>query len=617
MKKSLATLCAASVLRAGLIIAKGRKVAKRVDHLKTDDKLTWFKRLGTIATTTIVATSIALPSMASDPETTTPIKHVIVIFQENVSFDHYFATYPFAANSTAGEPVFEATSDTPAVNGLLTGPAAPPNNPTLNVAGTGTIQPFRLGRNQATTCDEDHNYTDEQAAYHAGQMDLVVQKLSSAAANCAPDKSTVMSYFDGNTVTALWNYAQHFAMSDNSFGTTYGPSTPGAINLISGNTHGVTGVTQPGFGPVPGINQSTGASGSATVTVAGSDTNGSTGGGSILGDPRPFGDICNPLGSAQVALSNPSKNVGDLLNAKGVSWGWFQGGFINCNSIHMASDGSVKQDYIGHHQPFNYFPSTQNLNHLLPTSPAKVGFTDQANHQYDLSALFTVHSVSGTTSRTYDITGFQPGVTLPAVTFLKAPGFMDGHAQYSDPLLEQHFIVQVVNTVMQSKYWDDTAIIVLYDDSDGWYDHVYPPLANASALDALPSSSDALTGTGQCGVPLAGQVMGRCGYGPRIPFLVISPYARQNYVDHTVTDQSSVLRFIEDNFNLGRIDQASPNTVAEGGSFDQIAGSLNSLFDFTRDEDRRRGDRNEDRRRGDRDGQLLILDPSTGEPVRR
>jgi phospholipase C len=393
-----------------------------------------------------------------------------------------------------------------------------------------------------------------------------VQKLSSTSANCAPDKSTVMGYFDGNTVTALWNYAQHFAMSDNSFGTSYGPSTPGAINLISGNTHGVTGATQTGFGPVPGINQSTGASATAKVTVAGSDTNGSTGGGSILGDPRPFGDICNPLGSAQVPLSNPSRNVGDLLNDQGVTWGWFQGGFINCNSIHMASDGSVKQDYIGHHEPFNYFPSTRNLNHLAPTSPAMVGYSDQANHQYDLSALFTVNSVSGATSRTYDITGFQRGVTLPAVSFLKAPGFMDGHAQYSDPLLEQHFVVQVVNTIMKSPYWKDTAIIVLYDDSDGWYDHVYPPLVNASALGTLPASSDALTGAGQCGVPLAGQVPGRCGYGPRMPLLVISPFARRNYVDHTVTDQSSVLRFIEDNFNLGRIDQASPKSVAQGGS---------------------------------------------------
>ena len=286
----------------------------------------------------------------------------------------------------------------------------------------------------------------------------------------------------------------------------------------------------------------------------------------------------------------------------------------------MASDGSAKQDYIGHHEPFNYFPSTQNLNHLPPSSPSMVGFAEQANHQYDLNSLFKVDSVSGATSRTYDITGFQPGVTLPAVTFLKAPGFMDGHAQYSDPLLEQHFITQVVNAVMTSKYWKDTAIIIAYDDSDGWYDHVYPPLVNASALGTLTSSSDALTGIGQCGVPLPDAIHGRCGYGPRMPFLVISPFARSNYVDHTVTDQSSVLRFIEDNFGLGRIDQSSPKTLAVGGSFDQVAGSLDSMFDFDHDHDGRfdlfdffwHGDHDRD---DESRHSLLILDPTTGQPV--
>jgi phospholipase C len=567
---------------------------------------------------TIAGSGAAEPGVAKEPATSTPIKHIIVIFQENVSFDHYFATYPFAANGTAGEPSFEAVTETPTVNGLLTGPAAPPHNPTLNVAGTGTIQPFRLGRNQATTCDEDHNYTDEQAAYHAGQMDLFVQKLSSAAANCAPDKSTVMGYYDGNTITALWNYAQHFAMSDNFFNTIYGPSTPGAINLISGNTYGVLAL--PGNSPTlpatnvvnaPGINQSTGLPGFQNVTLVGSNTNNSTAGGSIIGDPRPSGDDCNPLGSAQVALTVPSVNVGDLLNAKGITWGWFQGGFAAttvsggiaaCSSIHMASDGSVKQDYIGHHEPFNYFPSTQNLHHLPPSSPAKVGQTDQANHQYDLSSLFVINNVSGSTSRTYDIVDFQPGVTLPAVTYIKAPGFMDGHAQYSDPLLEQRFLVQIINTVMKSKYWDDTAIFVTYDDSDGWYDHVYPPIANPSALNAgagLASSNDALTGPGQCGVPQAGAVMGRCGYGPRLPLLVISPYAKQNFVDHTVTDQTSILRFIEDNFGLGRIDQGVPKSVAQGGSFDQIAGSLASMFDF-------------EGNNSDHHQHVLILDPATG-----
>jgi phospholipase C len=569
----------------------------------------------------IVAAGFAISALANDPATASPIKHVIVIFQENVSFDHYFATYPFAANSSSGEPVFNAASDTPAVNGLLTGPAAAPDNPTLNVAGTGTIQPFRLGRNQATTCDMDHNYTDEQAAYHSGQMDLIVQKLSSTSANCAPDRSTVMGYFDGNTVTALWNYVQNFAMSDNFFNTTYGPSSPGAINLIAGNTYGVLApdktptLASTTIVNAPGINQTTGLPGFQNVTLAGSNSNGNTGQGAVVGDPRPAGDDCNPLGSTQVAITFPSQNIGDLLDAKGVTWGWFQGGFAAtsmsngiaaCSSIHMASDGSVKQDYIGHHEPFNYFPSTQNLHHLPPSSPAMVGYTDQAHHQYDLSSLFTIDNVSGPTSRTYDITGFQQGVTLPAVTYIKAPGFMDGHAQYSDPLLEQKFLVQLINAVMNSKYWKDTAIFVTYDDSDGWYDHVYPPIANPSALNApasLPASNDALTGSGRCGVPLADAVMGRCGYGPRLPLLVISPYARQNYVDHTVGDQTSILQFIEDNFGLGRIDQVAPKSVAHGGSFDQIAGSLDSLFDFEQNTQ-------------DHSQHILILDPSTGQEAK-
>ena len=589
----------------------------------TDNRLPWFKKPAPLAAAAIVATGLPLPSLANGPATTTPIKHVIVIFQENVSFDHYFATYPFAANPR-GEPRFEAVPGTPAVNGLLTGPAAPPNNPTLAdpkfPTATGTVQPFRLGRDQATTCDMDHNYTDEQAAYHAGQMDLVLQKLSSVAANCAPDKSTVMGYFDGNTVTALWNYAQHFAMSDNFFNTTYGPSTPGAINLISGITYGVLDkntlmptLPDSKVPNAPGIDQTTGLPGHRDVTVAGSNLSGNTGGGSIVGDPRPKGDDCNPLGSTQVEITVPSRNVGDLLNTKNVTWGWFQGGFAAitraadgtaaCSSIHRASDGTVKQDYIGHHQPFNYFPSTQNLHHLSPSSPAMVGHTDQANHQYDLSDLFTIESVSGADSRTYDIAGFKPGVTLPAVTYIKAPGFMDGHAQYSDPLLEQRFLVQLINVVMKSKYWKDTAIFITYDDSDGWYDHVYPPLTNPSALSAPPNSSDQLTAPGQCGVPVAGAVMGRCGYGPRLPLLVISPHARRNYVDHTVADQSAILRFIEDNFKLGRIDpQSAPKSVAQGGSYDQIAGSLDSLFDFDREFDRD-------------DARVLLLDPDTGERV--
>src|ERR1019366_6191209 len=92
------------------------------------------------------------------------------------------------------------------------------------------------------------------------------------------------------------------------------------------------------------------------------------------------------------------------------------------------------------------------------------------------------------------------------------------------------------------------AIVVAYDDSDGWYDHVMGPIINQSV-----SADDNLTGPGTCGSGTASTYQGRCVYGPRLPLLVVSPFAKVNYVDHTVTDQSSILRFIEDNWTLGRI----------------------------------------------------------------
>src|SRR5579875_2533513 len=156
--------------------------------------------------------------------TTTPIKHVVVIFGENVSFDHYFGTYPYATNP-AGEPNFKTAKNTPKdINNYMTHPVLLSNNPN-------GVNPQRLDRSQAMTADMDHGYTAEQRAFDGGKMDKFVQDTGHG-------NDVVMNYYDGNTVTALWNYAQNFAMSDNSYGTTFGPSSPGAINLISGQTHG-------------------------------------------------------------------------------------------------------------------------------------------------------------------------------------------------------------------------------------------------------------------------------------------------------------------------------------------------------------------------------------------
>ena len=169
------------------------------------------------------------PAFATKKEksavTTTPIKHVVIIFGENDSFDHYFATYPVAQNTEL--PLFKAAPDTPGVNGLSAGLLT--HNPNLS-------NPVRLGRQDAFTCSFNHDYTAEQKAADGGLLDKFVQATSRTGKGCATDGSTVMGYYDGNTVTALWNYAQNYAMNDNSFDTNFGPSTVGAVNLVSGQT---------------------------------------------------------------------------------------------------------------------------------------------------------------------------------------------------------------------------------------------------------------------------------------------------------------------------------------------------------------------------------------------
>jgi phospholipase C len=499
-------------------------------------------------------------------DTATPIKHIVVIYGENVSFDHYFGTYPVATNPK-GEPSFWARSGTPSVNGLTD--ALLLNNPNLlNTTGNGTgaLNPFRLDRTQAATADQDHAYTPEQEAFHAGLMDAFPEFTGTAGPppTGVTNKGLAMGYYDGNTVTALWNYAQHFAISDNAYDTNFGPSSPGAINLISGQTNNVTD----------------------EVNASGDIVEDGGGGYTLFGDADPVGDICSTTTGATVQLTGT--NIGDLLNAKGITWGWFQGGFdlslTNSNgttgckrTTTSAVTGVTESDYIQHHEPFQYYAQTANPKHLRPSGVGAIGTTDAANHQYDIDDFYAA----------------VKNGNMPAVSFLKAPGFEDAHAGYSDPLDEQTFVTAVINFLEQTREWDSTAVIINYDDSDGWYDHQLGAIVNPST-----TAADALSGPGQCGTGTdtalpgpsgAAHAQGRCGYGPRLPYLVISPYAKDNYVDHTMLDQSSTIRFIEDNWLGGE--------RIGNGSFDALAGSINRMFDFAHPR---------------RD--TLILDGSTGEP---
>src|SRR5499427_9001086 len=382
-------------------------------------------------------------------------------------------------------------------------------------------------------------------------------------------------------------------MSDNSYGTTFGPSSPGAINLVSGDTGGV----DPGK-EIRGVVKD---KPDGDVVTGGDGTD------SLIGDAQPYYDDCSNRNSAALT----GQNVGDLLNARGLSWGWFQGGFTAstpytgpgtpagtynpldvtgraaCATQHpigVALGGTgqwgFKGDYIPHHEPFQYYASTANPHHLPPASLQAVGHDtqtytngkpnfDTANHQYDVSTFDQIVSGIAAGKLSQDL--------LPAVSFLKASGYQDGHAAYSDPIDEQEFVVNEINNLQHTPDWSSTAVVIAYDDSDGYYDHVFSGVRNPSNtanVASPPGPQDFLNGAGLCGdttttTPLAGQ-NGRCGLGPRQPLLVISPWAKHNVVDNTTTDLSSVLRFTEDNWHLPRI----------AGSFDALAGPLTDMFNF-------------------------------------
>ncbi|MGH2977338.1 MAG: phospholipase C [Gaiellaceae bacterium] len=610
-----------------------------------------------------VAAFTAASSHATGPSTTaTPIKHVVVIFQENVSFDHYFARYPYATNTDGSS--FTPAQGTPAANGL---------NFSLLAANPNAANPKRLDSSPTglagdaggqLTCDQDHNYSDEQQAFDGGKMDQFVQSLGSTFGNapgtttpCSSLKNVVMDYYDGNSVTGLWNYAQHYAMSDNSFGSTFGPSSPGAINLVSGDTGNVDTAHEAN---APSISTSTSPNGDITPDRHG--------GFSLTSDAQPYWDDC----STRDAVAMNGKNIGDLLNAQHISWGWFEGDFapttpfataaaavgnsgqstatfipdefkssftgkVNppgssnqglCNADHAigvafganlanlpTSDPyGAKDDYIPHHSAFEYYVSTANPHHLAPTSLSAIGTDtqsyvkgkpqfDTANHNYDTSDFDALVAAIKA--------GTLPASALPAVSFIKAPGYQDGHAQYSDPADEQAFLVHTINELEQSPDWSSTAVIVNYDDSDGWYDHVYSGVTNPSqsVADNLTSTTFnvATQGTsGQCLPPqkpgpqpvaLAGE-QGRCGFGPRLPMLVISPWAKTNSVDHNLSDQAPIINFVEYNWHLSGISGSFDHVLSQLDQKEGVQFDLGGMFNFA----------------APPKTTPLILNPTTGKP---
>jgi phospholipase C len=328
----------------------------------------------------------------------------------------------------------------------------------------------------------------------------------------------------------------------------------------------------------------------STVTAVSYYIKDGQGGFTMINDVDPGYDECStPKDQAMM----DGKNIGDLLNAAKISWGGFMGGFdletTNTNgttgckrTTHSTVVGNDIVDYIPHHDWFQYYASTANPKHLRPSSLTTVGYSfahdgktpDPANHQYGLKDFYDAVKAGN----------------FPSVSYIKMPAYQDGHAGYSDPLDEQAGVVALINFLQQQPAWKSSAVIITFDDSDGWYDHAFAKVTSPS----FDPEADQLDGPGKCGTGTAPNgvdgkpVNGRCGPGTRLPFFVISPWAKANFVSHNHISLASVVRFIEDNWLHGK--------RLGGGSFDAKAGSVMGMFNFAA------GGKNA----------ALYLDPETG-----
>ena len=475
------------------------------------------------------------------------VKYVFILFQENRSFDSYFATFPGAAGLFS-----QSARATPGFT-----------QPIENIDGSmGHIAPFRLGPLQyaADLDDVDHAHIDMAEKMHVvggrALMDRFALREEQKYVKPADKTPSLMAkqygelamaYEDCDTIPYLWNYASRFVLFDHFFQHTIGPSTPNAIALIAGQT----GETQWVKHPHEAVGDRSLSKGQGEPVVGDDDPLwGSGAAQDKSGQPR------NPLDGPQMQLNQTyaslpltmagvrvkSVTAGDTDAAADLAdvrrdipaiaaskalqlpWGWYEEGYDRepTDNAGAPADGS-HDSYVGHHNGPQYFGYVAN-NAQMSAHLHGLGdfFTDIAAAKFP--AAGGVYYVRGGFD---NIARLRPAFNDPAVQHNFRGD--DDHPGYSDSALSEALVARTVNAIARSKYWAQSAILITYDESEGDYDHVPPDFVEYDPQ----------------GLPLS--------RGPRIPLIVISPYARSHMVSHESGDHASVIKFIDILFKLPRL----------------------------------------------------------------
>jgi len=494
--------------------------------------------MGALVAVALLAAGVVVPAAPVPAAGLDRIEHVIVIYAENRSFDHLYGMFPGAngvANATPeqttqldrdGKPLPELP---PAWKGRGPDPRFPYRM--LNRPFRLDAPPLELPLSREVR-SAVHRYYQNIEQINGGRNNLFAA-VSDAG-------GYTMGYYDGSSLP-MWRWAREYTLADAFFMAAYGGSFLNHQWLICACTP---------------RDESAPAQRRAQLDERGrlrrrADSPASALDGDQLtfdGDFSPDGYAVNTAqppyqpsgvppskdGDARLAVNAPdarayalppqtTRTIGDTLTAKGVSWAWYAGGWNAALADGMQPPGSKRQviysrapgspNFQPHHQPFNYYAR------FAP------GTADRARHLKDYDDL---------------IAGIERG-ELPAVAFYKPPGSLNEHPGSGDVLSGDAHIAALVAKIRASPLWDSSAIIVTYDENGGFWDHAAPPKGD------------------------------RWGPGTRVPAIVISPFARRGYVDHTVYDTTSILKFITRRFGLEPLPGVRPDV-----------GDLTAAFEFDR-----------------------------------
>jgi phospholipase C len=428
---------------------------------------------------------------AAPPGGLEKINHVVVIYQENWSFDGLYGKFPGAngiANAGAAARQVDKTGKPYATLPQPLNTAFSPAVPDPRFPSDLPVEPFDATRYVAPnqlTGDLVHRWYQEQYQIDGGRMDKFVAWSDAAG--------LVMSYYDASNLPE-GRLAQQYTMLDNFFHGAFGGSFLNHQYLIC--------TCAPEWPDAPAnVVAQLDANGSMVkdgqVTPDGYAVNTSY----SINSPHPA-TITDP---SQLVPEQTQPTIGDRLSDQGVSWAWYSGGWNN------AVLGHPDPLFQFHHQPFAYYANYAD------------GTAARAEHLRDEQAFYA------------DVYAGR----LPAVAFVKPLGPNNEHPGYAPLMAGQQHVADLVDLIRNSPYWADTAIIITYDEHGGRWDHVAPP------------------------------VIDRWGPGSRVPTIVVSPFAKKGYVDHTRYDTSAVLKLIETRWGLPPLSDR-----------DAASGDLLTAFDF-------------------------------------